>query len=140
MKKRNIFLTLTLDLTVVAFIFAAPFILRGMIDGVPNCWSLQMGIICPACGGTRCLLNLIQGNFLAAFKLSPMVILVVLYLCLVLLCLNFAAFTRQKYFYKILRKLTNHYSIIILAITFVVVGILRNFIFREYFLSILISV
>lgn len=140
MKKQKFYFTIILDFVAVALVLIVPFILRAMLHGAPNCWSLQMGIICPACGGTRCLLNLLEGNLVTAITLNPMVLFVVLYLCVVLLCLNFFAFTKLKLFQKALRLLTNYKLIIALTVCFVVVGTLRNFLFRDYFLSILLSV
>lgn len=38
------------------------------IEMLPRCWIYQTtGILCPACGITRCISNLLQGNFIQAF-------------------------------------------------------------------------
>ena len=140
MKTKRYFFTVLLDVVVVMFVLAVPRLLRLLMDGVPNCWSLNMGIICPACGGTRCLLNFLEGNLLASFKYNPMVFVIVVYLFCVLIFLNLSVFIRCSFVKKIFSILTSHYFIILLAVCFAVFGVLRNFIFADFNLALLTSV
>lgn len=41
------------------------------------------GILCPACGGTRCVVNLMLGNYQESFSYHPIFFLTILYLMLV---------------------------------------------------------
>lgn len=40
----------------------------------------HIGIICPSCGGTRCVINLMQLNFKQAFIKHPTICLAIIYL------------------------------------------------------------
>ncbi len=50
---------------------------------IPACWIYQnTGILCPACGGTRCLTFMLQGNFFKAFSSHSLFFVGILYLLL----------------------------------------------------------
>ncbi len=140
MKNKKILFTIFLDVVLIIGIFTAPLLLRLLMDGVPNCWSLNMGIICPACGGTRCLINLLEGDFITSFIYNPMVFVIVLYLICVLLFWNLLVFTKCSFTSKVFKKLTHHYCVILLAVAFVMLGVLRNFIFTDTYIALLTSV
>lgn len=39
-----------------------------LLTRLPSCWVYSnTGLLCPACGGTRCIINLLQGNWYQAF-------------------------------------------------------------------------
>lgn len=51
---------------------------------MPNCLiNTYLGILCPSCGGTRCVINLIQGNFMQSFLYHPIFFITIIYLMLV---------------------------------------------------------
>lgn len=44
------------------------FINSKYIEILPQCWVYQtIGVLCPACGGTRCVIHLLKLNWLDAF-------------------------------------------------------------------------
>lgn len=50
---------------------------------IPTCWIYQnTGILCPACGGTRCLIFMLQGNWIKAFFSHTIFFMGILYLLL----------------------------------------------------------
>ena len=52
-----------------------------LIEMVPNCWINEtFGMLCPSCGATRCLINLVKGNIINAFKFHPVFFLTIMYL------------------------------------------------------------
>lgn len=51
---------------------------------MPNCLiNTYLGILCPSCGGTRCVINLIQGNFMQSFLYHPIFFITIIYLMLI---------------------------------------------------------
>lgn len=51
---------------------------------MPNCLvNTYFGILCPSCGGTRCVINLLQGNFAQSFLYHPVLFITIIYLILV---------------------------------------------------------
>ena len=94
------------------------------IELVPECWIYKStGILCPACGGTRCVLNFLQGNFIEAFFSHMVFFLGIIYLGIInivyLINLNkkekIATWIYPKYWYTI-----------IFVIILIVYAIMRN--------------
>lgn len=51
------------------------------INLIPKCWIYKTtGILCPACGGTRCVINFLQGNFKVAFFYHMVFFIAIVYL------------------------------------------------------------
>ena len=54
------------------------------IEMIPKCWVYQTtGILCPACGGTRCVIFLLRGNWVEAFFSHTIFLIGILYLFLI---------------------------------------------------------
>lgn len=50
---------------------------------MPDCLiNTYLGILCPSCGGTRCVINFIQGNFMQSFLYHPIFFITIIYLIL----------------------------------------------------------
>lgn len=63
----------------VLIIFIA--IKLNIIKYIPTCIIKQnFGILCPSCGGTRCVTNLILGNFKESFLYHPVFFVTIIYL------------------------------------------------------------
>ena len=68
MKRKYILL---LDAGILALIPVAVLLAKWMLKALPDCMFMRVGVLCPACGGTRCLIQLARGNFLQALQLNP---------------------------------------------------------------------
>lgn len=48
---------------------------------LPKCLiNTCFGILCPSCGGTRCVISLLQGKFLESFLYHPIFFITIIYL------------------------------------------------------------
>ena len=54
---------------------------NGIIYLMPKCIINEyFHILCPSCGGTRCVVNFINGNFMDSFKYHPIFFIMIVYL------------------------------------------------------------
>lgn len=64
---------------------------------MPTCIiNKYLGILCPSCGGTRCVINLVQGNFVQSFLYHPIFFITIWYLALVNIVYVINTFTNKK--------------------------------------------
>ncbi len=64
MKKKIIIIGIEIVIITLLYIF----INSKYINLVPDCWiHSKIGFLCPACGGTRCIINIFKGNIIEAF-------------------------------------------------------------------------
>lgn len=121
MKKRKIFIIL---IEIIIFIILYSFVNSKYINLIPQCWVYrQTGILCPACGGTRCLIYLLKGNWIQAF-FSHMVFFVgIMYL----LIFNFIYIVNLNKEKKICTWIyPKYWYIIIFAVILIIYTIIRN--------------
>ena len=81
-KIRNMLL---LELGII-FLVLTIFILEKLdtIKYIPTCFvNEKFGILCPSCGGTRCVVNLILGNIKKSFLYHPVFFAMIIYLVIV---------------------------------------------------------
>lgn len=78
MNKRSIGI---IGIEIVGIIALYSFVNSKYLAIIPPCWVYSTtGLLCPACGGTRCILHMLEGNWIEAF-LSHMIFFVgILYL------------------------------------------------------------
>ena len=119
---------LALDGAVLTSLFAGRFITNWMRANITSCISTRIGLLCPACGGTRCLQYLLHGDFLRAFFMNPYLFLTAMIAMALLILLNVAAFTPKHMGMPVLRWICKPRWVIVWAIGFAVFGVLRNFI------------
>lgn len=82
-----------LFLVLIIFIIAK----TKLINLMPNCLiNTYFGILCPSCGGTRCVINLVQGNFVQSFLYHPIFFITIWYLALVNIIYVINTFTNKK--------------------------------------------
>lgn len=117
----------TLKLLIIEFffvIFLKIFINSPIMQFIPECIVYKyLNIYCPSCGGTRCIRNILQGNFIQAFKDHSVFFITIIYLLLLniiyLININrknkILTFIYPKYWYAII------FSILIVLYT-----IMRN--------------
>ena len=121
MKKRAIYL---ISIEILALLLLYLFMKLGYQKWIPSCWIYQTtGLLCPACGGTRCVVFMLQGKWIQAFFSHMIFFIGILYLLvlnvLVILNLNkekkIASWLYPKWWYAI-----------IFAIMWIGYAILRN--------------
>ncbi len=125
MKKQTIWLTLLLDAGILLAVCFAPLLATGMIAWLPDCYVRQLGFLCPACGGTRCVEAFFGGDFSTAFRFNPAVFLLIIYGIVLLLLLNLQLLCKQLR--PLTRGMVHPNAVIAAAILFVLFGIFRNF-------------
>lgn len=60
------------------------FVNSSYIELIPKCWVYQnTGLLCPACGGTKCVMFLLKGNLIEAFFSHILFFIVIVYLLVV---------------------------------------------------------
>lgn len=94
------------------------------IEILPQCWIYEtIGLLCPACGGTRCVIYILKGNWIKAF-FSHMVFFVgILYLLIV----NIVYLINLKKEKKIATWIyPKYWYAIIFAILLIIYTIIRN--------------
>lgn len=65
MNKKSIII-ITIEILVIITLYI--FINSSYVEIIPKCWVYQnTKILCPACGGTRFIINLLKGNWIEAF-------------------------------------------------------------------------
>lgn len=95
-----------------------------IISLLPHCIiNKTFGILCPSCGGTRCVLNLIIGNYRASFSYHPIFFITIIYLLLVNLLYIINSF-RKKDIATFLYPKTKFW--IIFVIILMIYTVIRN--------------
>lgn len=65
---------------ILGIIFLWIFINSNLILLVPKCMIREyLGILCPGCGGTTCVSNILKGNLLEAAKANIIIFIAILY-------------------------------------------------------------
>ena len=115
-----------LDMTLVVLAISTRWISGLMMRWIPPCPSLELGLLCPACGGTRCVRYLASGQIVDAFRMNPYFFVSILYLGVLLMLLNSSVLFGKGS--KLLKKLATPTAAIIWAIGLIPFTILRNII------------
>ena len=126
MTKKKQFVLL-LDLALVVFALAAVPLTGWMVAAIPDCPVTKLGLLCPACGGTRCVRYFFSGRFADAFWVNPFFLLLILYLGAALVLLNVGVLLKVERSEKIARAMISWQTVIVLAVLFAVFGVVRNF-------------
>lgn len=126
MKRKQTILLLA-DLCLLALVLAVPRLTNWMLESWPDCWVTKAGLLCPACGGTRCVRFLAQGRIWEALQSNWYMCLLLAYGGVLLLLSHFMVFSRMTIAGKALRILIKNAVLISLCVGFAIFGILRNF-------------
>lgn len=126
MKKKKLYVIL-LDLALAVLALAAGPVTGWMLWFIPDCPVTKLGLLCPACGGTRCVRYFFSGRFADAFWVNPFFLLLILYLGAALVLLNVGVLLKVERSEKIARAMTSWQTVIVLAVLFAVFGVVRNF-------------
>lgn len=93
----------------------------GVINAMPECLiNKHFHILCPSCGGTRCIINFLVGNFDASFKYHPIFFIMMIYFIMFNIVFIINAF-RKKDVLKFLYPTTKFWiGFIIIIIIFTI--------------------
>lgn len=122
-KKR--FIILAVDAAAVLFGTLGSFLATAMLRWLPDCIFAPWGIVCPSCGSTRCVKELLCGNWHQAFLLHPFLFCLSFYLAGALLLLNVGYLVPQGHCRKLGEAMIGPRAIIILSILYAAFGIAR---------------
>ncbi len=99
-----------------------------MLENFSGCIFYKMGFLCPACGATRCVYSIFQGNFSDAISYNIAVFAVFIYLVILLIVFNMSVLFGFRRITKILHIIIDYRVIIIISVSFALFGLVRNFI------------
>lgn len=119
--KRMIFIELGI-LFLVLIIYIA--MRTGTLNLIPRCIiNEQFNILCPSCGGTRCVINFVQGNFSDSFKYHSVFFITIIYLIIVNIIFIINSFRKKESLTFLYPKSKFWIAFIIVVVIFTV---LRN--------------
>ena len=108
MNKKSIII---ISIELIILIGIATILNTNLVNYIPQCWIYQTtGILCPGCGGTRCVINLFQGNIKEAIFSHMIFFITIIYLliCNIVYIINLnkkkkiATWIYPKYWYSII--------------------------------------
>ena len=83
-------------IAILAMIFI--FVNSSFINLAPKCfWLENYNLICPSCGSTRCVINLVNGDFISSFFYNPFLFILIIYLLLLNLLYIINTIFHKKY-------------------------------------------
>ena len=125
-KHKRISVLLLNTLITALFIVLRP-LAAFMIQHFPPCPFLAQGIICPSCGGTRCIENLVNFHFEKSFQYHPYIFLVACYCFVVWILLNLYCLLNLNICLKLLKSITGFKVFYTIICGYILFGILRSF-------------
>ena len=118
---------LFIDGALLVLIPVLGFFSRLMIFALPDtCTLYRLGLLCPACGGTRCIRELCSGNFFAAYGYNKFVFCAVFYALVGLVLYNLACLFKWRAARSALNILFGKTALITIAFLYILFGIMRN--------------
>lgn len=89
-----------------------------IMDALPGCTLTANGFPCPACGGTRCVMNMLDLKLITAFGFNPYIFMLGLYLCFIVIIWNISWLFNNKKAARLLKTIANTNVIIIWGVLF----------------------
>lgn len=99
---------------------------RWMIRWIPTCPVAALGYQCAACGSTRCILALAQGQFAQAFSFHPLLCILLSYSFLAWIALHLGHLCNVRPCRQLFSILTDYRAIIAWAVAYGLFAIARN--------------
>lgn len=116
---------LMIELGLIILVLSLFIIIKNnMLYIFPECIVYKyLGILCPSCRGTRCIINFLNGNFYKSFLYHPIFFITIIYLIIFNIVYIINSFRKKD----ILKFLYPNLKIIILFIVIILVyTVLRN--------------
>ena len=124
MKKKYVVL---LDMGLVALALAARWLTAWMMSVIPDCPVTRFGLLCPACGGTRCVRSFLAFQWGTAVSLNPFFFVLIWYLGLALILLNVGILGNVRWAKRIAGMMLHWRMVVVAAVLFGLFGVVRNF-------------
>lgn len=97
MKKNYKKLIIVEGVVLLAIFCIAIFINSDLIEIIPRCKIREvLGILCPGCGGTTCVSNILSGNFLEAAKANIIIFIAIIYFMILNIVFIINTFNKKK--------------------------------------------
>lgn len=123
-KKTLRIIGIEIEIEIAILIIAYKFINSKFLEMLPQCWVYNTtGLLCPACGGTRCITYLLNGNWMKAFFSHMVFFIVSIYLILVNILYLINLNREKKLGIWIYPKV---WYVIIFAVALIIYTIVRN--------------
>lgn len=96
--KQKVKKMLWLELGIILLVLILFIIIKyDIISLLPTCIIYEkLGFLCPSCGGTRCIINFINGNYQESFSYHPIFFISIVYLLIVNLLYIFNSFRKKE--------------------------------------------
>lgn len=114
-------------IVILAIVFVKPVVSCAM-NVLPACFLGKIGLVCPACGGTRCFYNFFTGNLYASFMYNQFMFFMIVFALILIIVANLAFVFNLSAARKIFLRLSNFRVIIVLAVFYAIFGVVRNLI------------
>ena len=98
-----------------------------MINNIPPCAFAEMGILCPACGGTRCVESFFSGRIAEAFDYNGFFTVLIFYSAVLLIVINLYCLFDFKRLKGVIKIMSGYKTIIVAAVLFAVFGFIRAY-------------
>lgn len=114
---------LLLELGILSLVLIIFIIIKvNLIYLLPSCLiNKTFGILCPSCGGTRCIINLLQGNFLESFNNHPIFFVTAIYLIVINVIYIINAFKKREILTFLYPKVKFWIAFIVILLIYTVV-------------------
>lgn len=114
---------LLLELGIIILVLIIYLVVKlNIVSIIPACIiNKTFGILCPSCGGTRCIINFINGNFIESFIYHPIFFITIIYLLIVNALYIFNTLTNKKILECIYPKLNFWIVFIIVILIFTII-------------------
>ncbi len=126
-KRKKSFYVVCLDAFLVISVIFFKIFYSDIMRILPECYYASRGLQCGSCGGTRCVYQILQGNFAEAFKLNQFFFIVFCYLGIIFILMHLAWVFGVKHTEKPLKILANYKAVIVFAVGYFLFSIWRFF-------------
>ncbi len=123
---RNKWILILADIAVVIAAGFSPAVASALLPRLGACYFARYGLLCPSCGGTRCVYNLFTGRIVEAFACNAAVFCVILYGLLLLVMVNIRLFSNGRWGHRVMRAMVHPAALASLLGVYILYGILRN--------------
>lgn len=119
---KNIKVVIIIEIIFIIILYF--FVESGFTNFIPQCfWYENFGILCPSCGGTRCIISFFNWDFYNSFMYNPVFFLTIIYIIILNLVTIIYLITKKSYLKCIYPK---NWYLVIFAVVLLVFTLIRN--------------